>query len=404
MKQKLTVTILLILFSICHFTALCRVCKPEIDTPFLPQRTIVTEASKKQPFLKLHGKYTCLLDTASGRVLYGSHENEKVAMASTTKIMTCLLALEHGNFNKEVSVSKRAASMPKVHLGMKAGEAYHLKDLLYSLMLISHNDTAVAIAEHIGGSVEGFAAMMNKRAKEIGMTNTNFVTPNGLDANGHYSTAKDMCLLAAEAMKNKNFRELIVTPSHTITELHSKRTVTVTNKDMFLSLYEGAVGIKTGFTSRAGYCFVGAAKKNNALYVCSTLACGWPPNKSYKWSDSTNLMNFGFENYKRRSIPLQTLSNCRIPVIKGNSSFVSCTNVASPVLPVSDFDSITTEYHIPNYLKAPVIQNKKIGTVEIKINDNSVLSLPVYPDKSVAKSTFFDKVFVIFNKFACHYS
>lgn len=401
MKQKIISLFILVIFSICHYMTLLNSYPKEAEKTVFPKPVITTEARKDQPQIKLYGKYTCLMDPSTGRVLYGKNINEKAPMASTTKIMTCLLALEHGDIMQEVPVSQKAASMPKVHLGMKNGESYYMKDLLYSLMLMSHNDSAVAIAEAIGGSVPGFASLMNQRAKKIGMNNTNFVTPNGLDAKDHYSTAKDMCLLATEAMKSKEFREIITTTSYTVTELHSKKTTTIMNKDSFLSLYEGALGIKTGFTSRAGYCFVGAAKRNHITLVCSTLAAGWPPNKSHKWSDTSTLMNFGFQNYTLKNIPIQKLSSCKIPVEKGESSYVSCTDIASPVLPVSEFDKIQTEYIIPQKLTAPIKKTEKIGTVILRMNDKSIMELPVYPDKSIKKSTFRDKLSVIINKYSC---
>lgn len=399
MKHKIISITILVIFSICHYIILFNSCQNKVVTPILPKPVISSEAREKKPQIKLHGKYTCLMDVSTGRVLYEKNMDEKAPMASTTKIMTCLLALEQGKLEKEVSVSEKAASMPKVHLGMKTGEAYYMKDLIYSLMLMSHNDSAVAIAEDIGGSVPGFASLMNHRAKKIGMYNTNFVTPNGLDAKDHYSTAKDMCLLATEAMKNKEFREIITTTSYVVTELHSKKTTTIINKDSFLSLYEGALGIKTGFTSRAGYCFVGAAKRNNITLVCSTLAAGWPPNKSYKWSDASTLMNFGFQNYILKRITIQKLSSCKIPVERGESSYISCIDVPSPVLPVSEFDTIQTEYMIPQKLTAPIKKNNKIGTILIRMNDKIVMELPVYPDKSIKKSTFWNKLSVIMNKY-----
>lgn len=401
MKHKIISIIILVIFSICHYIILFNSCQNKVVTPILPKPVISSEAREKKPQIKLHGKYTCLMDVSTGRVLYEKNMDEKAPMASTTKIMTCLLALEQGNLEKEVSVSEKAASMPKVHLGMKTGEAYYMKDLIYSLMLMSHNDSAVAIAEDIGGSVPAFASLMNQRAKKIGMTNTNFVTPNGLDAKNHYSTARDMCLLAREALKNKQFREIIVTPSYTITELHSKKNSTITNKDSFLSLYEGALGIKTGFTSRAGYCFVGAATRNHITFVCSTLAAGWPPNKTYKWSDTSALMNYGFQNYSLKTIPLQQLSSSKIPVLKGEQSFVSCTNITSPILPVSNFDKIETEYKIPKKLTAPIVKNRKIGTVIIRINNKIVMKLPVYPDKTIQKCTLSNCFSVIIDKYLC---
>ena len=195
MRNKLIIIILLFMLSFIHYYHLnSYIIKEETRLVYPEKRIILNQATPvKSP--NLYGKYTCLIDASSGRILTQNHCNQQVPMASTTKIMTCLLALEYGKLEQIVTCSKKASSMPKVHLGMSPGNQFRLNDLLYSLMLMSHNDTAVAIAEHIGGSVEGFAAKMNQRAKKIGMKHTNFVTPNGLDANSHYSTAYDMCLL-----------------------------------------------------------------------------------------------------------------------------------------------------------------------------------------------------------------
>ena len=225
------------------------------------------------------------------------NENEKMPMASTTKIMTCIVALESGKMNQIIKVSSKAASMPKVKMYAKNGEQYYLKDLLYAMMLESFNDAAMIVAEGIGGSQEEFAKMMNKKAKEIGAKNTNFVTPNGLDADNHYSTAYDMALIGAYATKNKQFNEITNTKSYSFTDVSAKRSITVNNKDMFLAMDNEAIGIKTGFTGKAGYCFVGAVKSNGRHFVSCVLACGWPPNKSYKWKDTTALMNHGKREY-----------------------------------------------------------------------------------------------------------
>ena len=214
--------------------------------PVLPEPVIQINAMEQTPNpLILHASYACLMDAGSHRILYSKNTDKKVPMASTTKIMTALLALESNKLNDVVIASKKAAGMPKVHLGMQPGRQYYMKDLLYSLMLESHNDTAVAIAEHLGGSVSGFAAKMNQKAKLLGMSSTHFITPNGLDANGHYSTASDMCKLASYAIKNKDFLSLVQTKSHSFSDCSGKYHYSLTNHDAFLSYYEGALGIKT---------------------------------------------------------------------------------------------------------------------------------------------------------------
>ena len=206
---------------------------------------------------KMYSKAYCLIDADSNRILASKDADLQLPMASTTKIMTCIVALENGSPDDIVTVSRYASSMPDVQLNMKEGEKFRLGDLLYSLMLESHNDTAVAIAEHIGGSVEGFAELMNLKAEELGLANTHFVTPNGLDSDGHYTTAYELCCIGAYAVQNKEFMDIVQTPSHQFSNCDNTRTYSVNNKDAFLTSYSGALGIKTGFTGNAGYCFCG---------------------------------------------------------------------------------------------------------------------------------------------------
>lgn len=342
------------------------------------------------PSLTLYASGACLMDAESGRILYGKNETAPLPMASTTKIMTCLLALERANLQDTVTFSERAASMPKVHLDARAGTSFVLEELLYSLMLESHNDSAVAIAEHIGGSVEGFAAMMNEKAAELGMSQTNFVTPNGLDSDGHASTPADMCRLAAYACKNESFLRLISTPSRTIHDTGGSRSYSLRNRDAFLTSYEGAIGIKTGFTGKAGYCFVGAARRDNRTLVSCVLASGWPPNKSYKWADTKGLMNYGFENFFWQGMPVEDLSSCRIRVEDGKSDAVGISQPQIPEFLLSASDIIEIGYSIPEKLQAPVKKDAAVGSVTISVNSAVVGNFSLYPTEDVEKKYYSD--------------
>jgi len=246
----------------------------------------------------------CLMEYETGRVLYEKNMNKQLPMASTTKIMTCIIALESGKLEETVTASANAASSPKVHLGLKKGEKHRLYDLLYPLMLLSANDCAVAVAEHIGGSVSGFAEIMNKKAKEIGALNTEFVTPNGLDCGNHHSTAYDMALITRYALKNSEFRNIIATRQITIPlKNNTEKSYTVYSKNRLLNEFDGAIGVKTGFTGKAGNCFVGAAQRNNLTLISVNLASGWGnAGKEQKWKDSKNMLSYGFENYKMYKI------------------------------------------------------------------------------------------------------
>lgn len=345
-------------------------------------------SSKSTPS-RMYAKSYCLIDADTKRVLYGKDENNKMPMASTTKIMTCIIALEKGDLKSKVPVSAYAASMPDVQLNMQSGDSFYLKDLLYSLMLESHNDTAVAIAEHIGGSVEGFAELMNKKAAELGCHDTHFVTPNGLDAKEHYTTARELCIIASYAIQNKTFLKIINTPSHQFANCKGSRKYSVHNHDAFLNSYPGAIGIKTGFTGTAGYCFCGAAKRNGKTLISSVLACGWPPNKRYKWSDTKKLMDYGFTNFNTVSLKRQKLPDT-LPVIKGTKNTLSIkrTNKNPLTLMLCRSDKITTKLNLPETLKAPVRQGDILGYEEYYLNGELLSQSPVIAGETVQERDF----------------
>ncbi len=348
------------------------------------------DSSPTAPALK--AGYACVMDAESGRILYEKKANQKAPMASTTKIMTLLLALESGKLEEPVIASAYAASMPKVHLGMQKGYQYKLKDLLYSLMLESHNDTAVAIAEHLAGSVNAFAEQMNRKAAKLKLTKTHFVTPNGLDADGHYSTAADMCRLASYAMQNKKFLEIIRTKNYSFTTLDGKHQYSLSNKDAFLSYYDGALGIKTGFTGKAGYCFVGAARRSDVTLVSCVLACGWPPNKSFKWIDTSKLMDYGFNNFSKKTISPPDISHIHIPVIKGKKEYVTCCLPESLTLLTGAGDTLKINCSLPKSLCAPIRQNNPVGTVSYYINDKLFQSDEIFLSESIEKSDISDTI------------
>ncbi|MCH5266120.1 MAG: D-alanyl-D-alanine carboxypeptidase [Lachnospiraceae bacterium] len=366
--------------------------EPE-QTALFPEKEIVIPASASAPpALTLHARYAGVMDASSGRMLYGKEMDKKAAMASTTKIMTALLVLESGRIGETVTASSYAASMPKVHLGMVKGRQYRMKDLLYSLMLESHNDTAVAIAEHMAGSVENFAGKMNEKAKALGMTSTHFVTPNGLDAKDHGSTPADMCRLAAYAIQNREFCSLIQTRAHRFSDVSGAHSYSLTNRDAFLSYYDGALGIKTGFTGDAGYCFVGAARRNGITLTSCVLASGWPPNKSYKWTDTRSLMDYGFSHYTAFTFPMQQMSAVRIPVEDGKTDFVSCSQPSAPSTLLGRHETVTVRYNLPDKLYAPVRSHTAIGTVSFYINNSLYRTEKIFPLENIEKSGFSDTI------------
>ena len=265
---------------------------------FLLHAAVPTPAA--EPTVAAQG--AALIDGKTGRLLWGKNEETPLAMASTTKIMTAILVLERADLAEVVTVSKNAAQQPKVHMNLQEGEQWQAGDLLSAMMLRSYNDAAVALAEHISGSVEEFCAEMTKKAQALGAKDTVFGSPNGLDSHltaaQHHSTAYDMGLIGAYALENETFREIIAQAAISVSDVEGKHLCTVTNADRFLQEYAGALGIKTGYTNQAGHCFVGAAEREDVLLVSAVLGSGWgDTGKQKKWTDTKALMDYGFATF-----------------------------------------------------------------------------------------------------------
>ena len=338
----------------------------------------------------LYARSAVLMDADTGRILFGKNDNEVMPMASTTKIMTLLVTLEHADLDEIVEVSARAASMPDVQLHIREGERYRLQDLCYSLMLESHNDSAVAIAEHVGGTVEGFAAMMNQKAKHLGCYHTYFITPNGLDAEDehgkHSTTARDLARIMRCCMKNETFLSITREPSWTFTDVDGSRSFTVQNKNAFLQMMEGALTGKTGFTNEAGYCYVGALERGEKRLIAVVLACGWPNHKTWKWADTKALMNYGLEDYHKETVGSDRMALEPVSVMDGQKERVEIlTDAASEDFLLKEDDEFAMEVLVPDVLKAPVQAGELVGSVVYYINGQIVDLFPVYTASEVKK-------------------
>lgn len=353
------------------------------------QQPLIVRAD--EPNLRLYAKAAVLMDADSGRVLYDRCGDEQLAMASTTKIMTLIVTLENASLEDTVTVSSYASSMPPVHLGMRSGEQYRLKDLLLSLMLESHNDSAVAIAEHVGGDVEQFAALMNRKAAEIGCENTYYITPNGLDAakddKFHSTTARDLALVmaycVAKSPQKESFLEITRTPNHSFTDVSGKRSFSCVNHNAFLSMMPGALTGKTGFTAKAGYCYVGALRRDGKTFVVALLACGWPNHKTYKWSDTRALMEYGLANYNYRSfdeVEVPAAATDKVVVSNGQTRKIG-EKVYMPVEVVPDGEhandgllmredeKVTVTLQKVKALTAPVRKGQTIGYLSYMVGN-----------------------------------
>ena len=343
---------------------------------------------------ELYAKSAVLLDAGSGRVLYSKNGDEALPMASTTKIMTCILALELAEPDTVCTASANAAAQPKVHLGVRSGEEYRMEDLLYALMLESDNDAAVCIAETVGGSVEGFAAIMNEKAAALGCTSTHFVTPNGLDgedAGGVHSTtaaelARIMQYCVMESAKCREFRTITGTASYSFTDASGARSFSCQNHNTFLQLMDGAFSGKTGFTGNAGYCYVGALEKDGRTLIVALLACGWPNNRGYKWKDTRKLLEYGLDGFSFAAVGDIPLEEEQIPVENGQTPSVAVKadqEAKKLLIPVGE--TIRRDVEIRERLDAPVGEGETVGSIKYWMGNELLAQYEVYTAGNVEK-------------------
>lgn len=355
--------------------------------------TQVVYATSSIPDIKAKG--AVLIEQDSGRVLYEKNAYEPLAMASTTKIMTCILAIEKGNLDDIVTASKRASCAPPVKLHLKVGEKQRLGDLLYALMLQSDNDVAVAVAEHIGGSVEEFCQMMTEKAREIGAEHTSFKTPNGLDAEGHYASAYDMALIGAYALKNPEFVKIVTTELISIptVELRESNRHDLQNKNRFIYSYAGSNGIKTGFTNKAGHCFVGGAKKNDMQLIAVALGSGWGKRgRTQKYTDVINMMNYGFKNYEKVVLVEPEEQAAVVPVQKALIKEVKLSCPGQIVFPLTETEKQQVEVKkvIPAEIVAPVKAGDEVGEIQVICNGVTLAKTPLTVKEDVPKAKLID--------------
>lgn len=375
---------------------------------------------------QLFATAACLMDGDTGRVLFGKRETDPMAMASTTKIMTCILALENGGEQAVATASAQAAAAPKVHLGVYEGEQFLLGDLLYSLMLESHNDAAVMIAETIGGSIEGFAALMNEKAAAIGCTDTHFVTPNGLDASDaggdHHTTAADLARIMRYCIKTSpkatEFLAVTQTRSYTFWDLEKKNMFNCCNHNALLDQMEGAISGKTGFTAKAGYCYTGALERDGKCLIVTLLACGWPNHKNYKWADAAKLLNYGLESYTYRDVLDHSWKPGRIEVTDGvydgllqTKSSASLTLVSPALDPARSLPVLLKETEIPKkdiflpeLIEAPVKKGEKVGSVTYSIDGILLAEYPFYAAETIEKIDYGWCMEQVAERLFCHAS
>jgi len=358
---------------------------------FAPTSQVFADSAKqeaiKEPVVNAMG--AILMDSWTGRVLWGKNEREPMAMASTTKIMTAIIALESDMLEDICLASKRAAYTPKVKMGLSTGEKIKMNDLVYALMLESQNDAAVAIAEHIAGSEESFCEMMTEKAREIGALDTIYETSNGLDKGDHHSTAYDLALIARYALSNPEFVKLINTKNKSFSS--DRRPYSFINKNRLLYEYDGANGIKTGFTNKAGHCFVGSAKRGDMGLISVVLASGWgSTGKQAKWTDTKAILNYGFANYSYYRIVEAGSDAGNVNVGRSRTDEISCVFAEELTLPLrsDEISSLEIAQHLPAQVLAPVDSGEVLGVADVLVKGQLLTQIPLVAESSASRHDF----------------
>ena len=348
-------------------------------------KTIETSANlNDEP--KINSSSAVVIDRKIKNIIYGKNENVKKAMASTTKIMTAMVVIQNTNLNNTVEISKKAAGTGGSRLGLKAGDKITVKDLLYGLLLRSGNDCAVALAEYVAGSVQEFSNLMNQNAQMLGLNNTHFVTPHGLDEEEHYTTAYELAILADYALNNELFAQIVNKKSYTINI--NKNSKTLNNTNELLGNLNGVYGVKTGFTNGAGRCLVTSIKRGNLDVICVVLGAD---TKKDRTRDSAKLIEYTFNKYEEIDIKEKIkesfkkwneINGNRINIEKGESSKLELTlndkdKIFTYPIEKGTEDNINIEINANLNLKAPVLENTNIGKIKVYYNAKELLEIDI---------------------------
>ena len=348
-----------------------------------------------------------VIDRKSNTVLVGKNENQKKKMASTTKIMTALIVIENCDLSETVEISKKSASTGGSRLGLQTGDKITVYDLLYGLMMRSGNDSAVALAEHTAGSISSFADLMNQKAVELGLSNTHFVTPHGLDEDEHYTTAYELALLSNYAVNNEIFAKIVGTKNYTITINGYPKTLTNTNE--LLGSLNGIYGIKTGFTNGANRCLVTCCKRGEMDLICVVLGAD---TKKYRTTDSIKLLEYSFSNFKYVNIE-KMVSNYfetwkennknSFTINKGISSYLDLKyeDLEHSTIPIRNDLVDKFQFYITcDYvLDSPISKGTSIGTITLSLEDKTIYSGNIITDSDVEKKSIFDYMLYFYKNF-----
>lgn len=349
---------------------------------------------------QINARAAIIYDRSTKQIIWGKNEMEKRAMASTTKIMTAIVVLENANLDDVVTISKKAAGTGGSRLKIRAEDKITVRDLLYGLMLRSGNDAAVALAEHVGESVEGFAGLMNKKAEQIGLKNTHFVTPHGLDDENHYTTAYELAILTDYALENSTFKKIVNTKSTQIRI--NENPMNIYNTNELLGVLPGVDGIKTGFTNNAGRCLVTSCTREKNQIITVVLGCD---TKKQRTSDSTKLIEYAYKNYKRIDIEQMVkkefenwkqINENRIYINKAKNKKMELElgSIEKKVIPIKNDKQkdINFEINVIYNFEAPVEKNSKIGNIVIKNKDSVIEIVDIICANNIEKKTISDYI------------
>lgn len=382
----------------------------DLDIENIDLQEIVQTSVEVSKIPTINSRAAVVYDRTSGTVIYGKQENTVKKMASTTKIMTAIIVLENGKLTDTVEVSKKSAGTGGSRLGLTSGAKITVNDLLYGLMLCSGNDAAVALAEYTAGSVSEFAVLMNKKADELGLEHTHFVTPHGLDEEEHYTTAYELAKITDYALNIEKFAEIVRTKHYTVTINGNSKTLNNTNE--LLGNLNGVYGVKTGFTNGANRCLVTAIKRDNLDIICVVLGAD---TKKFRTQDSVKLIEYTFKNYQlvdlnniieKEFINWKQKNLETTKIIKGKEQYANLIIDTQGInyYPVNNknIEDIKVEIEVEDTLYAPVYENQIIGKLTLKIENKEIIKIDIISDKEILKKSYYDYFIELLTNFTKH--
>lgn len=342
--------------------------------------------------LEISAKGAVLIEAESGDIVYGKNEHIKLPMASTTKIMTALVVLDNAELDEIVTIEPCMVGIEGSSVYLRVGEKLTVQDLLYALLLESANDASVALAIHVSGSIDDFAVLMNEKAKELGLESTHFSNPHGLDQEEHYTTPYELGVIAASAMKNEAFTKIVSTKKAVIPSFDGEGSRVLINHNKLLRSYEGAIGIKTGFTKKCGRCLVSCAVRDGVMLICVTL------NAPNDWQDHKNMLDYGFTQYESISLATPYCYTVELNAIGGNKgSFLAQNCDTLQVTLKRQKHNICAVLETNRFVSAPIRKGDLVGAIVYYDNDKVIGRVPLYAKESVEKlsykKSFFERLF-----------